>query len=124
MTRKRRAVNPFATIWMTDAGLSVMLGLLVIIVFIIPPLVTMGAVDRLVGKAIFTLILVSGIVTMFDHPRVRLAAAALVGVALVAQIVSMVRPSGGALIVESLVGVGALALLASLVLIKVFAAGP
>jgi hypothetical protein len=120
----KRAVNPFASLWMTDTGMTIMLGLLIFGVFIVPPLVTAGAVDRLVTKAVFTLILVSGMMVLIEHPRVRVAAAAAFSVALVSQIVSMFRPTEGARLAECLVAVGALGLLASLVLVKVFSAGP
>jgi hypothetical protein len=81
MRVKTRQIEQF---WADDWSLTVLLGLLVLLIFVLHPLVELGYDVAVIGSATFTLMLASGIVAVTHSRSVRLlfAAVALLTVAL------------------------------------------
>ena len=60
----------FSRFWATDSGLSIFLVMIVVIVFVLPSLVSLGVTGRLLFDIFFSLLLVSGIASMSGRRRV------------------------------------------------------
>jgi hypothetical protein len=74
----------FSHFWVTDRGLSIFLIMIVLVVFIIPPLGSLGIAGRLVIDIFFSLLLISGIASMSGRKRVFVV---VIGIAIIALIV-------------------------------------
>ena len=53
--------------WAADRGLSIFLGLLILIIFVLPAFATPGLLSRLAGNVAFSLLLVAGAVAMPEY---------------------------------------------------------
>jgi len=107
------------TFWEHDPGLSILLVLLVVFVFVIPPFLTAGQERPPLIDLAFTLLLFAGVGGLRLRPAVR---GLLLVVAVIAAIARWV-PSGSeaSLALSSVVSIG---LLAMVVLVQTFRAGP
>ena len=111
-----RALRRF---WESDPGLSVFLGLLVVVLFVLPPLVgPEGSGRGLVLDAGLSLLLLAGVATLSTHRVVRAVLFVLVGGALVVRWGGFSAPATA---VAALVTVVAMAFV---VLFQAFRAGP
>jgi len=74
----------FSHFWVTDRGLSIFLIMIVLVVFIVPPLGSLGITGRLVIDIFFSLLLISGIASMSGRKKVFVIVS---GIAIIALIV-------------------------------------
>jgi Ion channel len=116
LSRPWRALRRF---WEHDPGLSILLGLLLLLVFVIPPFMDPGEERAPVVDAVFTLLLFAGVAGLRVGPGVR---ALLLVVALVAAVARWWPGAGAAATaLSSAVSMGMLALV---VLVQTFRGGP
>lgn len=110
--------------WLADRSLTVLLGLLSTLIFVIHPLNQLGAISRVVIGVFFSLILISGVGAVAKNPLVMVS----VGILVVATIVTRwLRLSvGGLLLDEADVLLSAVLslILAAVVLYQVVRQGP
>jgi Ion channel len=116
MPRPWRALRRF---WEHDPGLSILLGLLLLLVFVVPPFLASGEERGRAIDVVFTLLLVAGVAGLEVRPGMR---ALLVVVALVAAVARWWPEAGAAATaLSSAVSMGMLALV---VLVQTFRGGP
>lgn len=116
MTRAWRALRRF---WESDPGLSVFLGLLVLFLFVLPPLVEPEGSGRgLVIDACLSALLLAGVAAVSTRPAVRSALFVLVVGALVVRWGPFSAPATAAAALVSVVAMG------FVVLVQAFRAGP
>jgi len=84
---RRPFFDALVRLWRTDRGFSALLGSLIAVIFVIPPLTSSGEAQSLLvqglSQAFFTLIFVSGIVATSPSRSVFAAAAVVMGAAVV-----------------------------------------
>jgi hypothetical protein len=112
-----------SSVWSQEAGLSLLLCLLTILIFVIYPTSPTGMANRL-GVAVYALLLASGVTVAGGIHRWAgrtnaLLAAAWIGV----ELLMAIRPSQGMLIAEACVALPSLLLLEVTVLVQVFSRG-
>jgi hypothetical protein len=117
-----RVIPTLVRFWRSDKGLSIFSGLLLVLVFVLPPFFPPGITRSLAGDAAFALVLLSGVLALSERGlawRLLMAAAVVaIGVFLASRIVA---------VPESAIGVAELAsvvLLLVVVLGQTFRAGP
>jgi hypothetical protein len=115
---------PLAHMWSSEKGLSAMLVFLCLALFVGAPLVATGKAGTLVFDILFSLLLVSGVVTIGRRPLLTLAVSVLTVVTLALRWVSFVSPDSAARIWSDLLSIVLLLTLATLVLVQVFREGP
>ena len=71
----------FSRFWATDRGLSIFLVMIVVVVFVLPSLASLGITGRLFFDIFFSLLLISGIASMSGRRRVFIT---LTGISIVA----------------------------------------
>ena len=113
----------FSSVWSQEVGLSILLCLLTILIFVIYPTSPTGMANRL-GVAVYALLLASGVTVAGGIHRWAgrtnaLLAAAWIGV----ELLMAIRPSQGMLIAEACVALPSLLLLEVTVLVQVFSRG-
>jgi hypothetical protein len=74
---KNRIWNGMLRFWEADRGLSIILALLVLIVFVLPVLIASDSTGRIASDLAFSALLVAGAFTAAESHRVRLTAVAL-----------------------------------------------
>jgi Ion channel len=110
--------------WAIEHGLSIFLVLLVVVILVLPALRPVGTLGRIVGDAIFSLLLISGAAAIPRRRLTLLIVSVVATAALLVRWASMLAPS---VVLEewralsSLVSVGLLSLI---VLAQVFRKGP
>lgn len=116
MTRAWRALRRF---WESDRGLSAFLGILVLFLFVLPPLVVgVGRGRGLIIGLGFTALLLAGVAALSTHPVVRAALLALVVGA------TAVRWGPFAAQITAAAGLVSVAAMSFVVLAQTFRAGP
>ena len=116
LSRPWRALRRF---WEHDPGLSILLGLLLLLVFVVPPFLAPGEERGPAIDVVFTLLLVAGVAGLRVRPLVR---ALLLVVALVAAVARWwPGADAAATALSSAVSMGMLALV---VLVQTFRGGP
>lgn len=65
----RKAWLSFSHFWSTDRGLSIFLIMIVLIVFVLPPLGSLGIVGRFMVDIFFSLLLISGIASLSERHK-------------------------------------------------------
>jgi len=79
--------------WEADRGLSLILPLLVIIIFVLPVLLTPDSTGRLIDDLAFSVLIVAGAFTAAESRRVRFAVVAVTAVTLLVRWAAAVSPS-------------------------------
>jgi hypothetical protein len=79
--------------WEADRGLSIVLALLVVIVFVLPVLLTPDSTGRLVADLAFSALLIAGAFTAAESRRVRFAVVAFTAATLLVRWVAAASPS-------------------------------
>jgi hypothetical protein len=116
MTKRLRALRHF---WEYDPGLSILLGLLLLFVFVVPPFTAPGEERGPAVDALFTLLLVAGVAGLRVRRGLR---ALLLAVALVAAAAQWWPSTNDA--AKALASVVSIGMLALVVLVQTFRAGP
>jgi Ion channel len=95
--KKRRShswpvVTALTRFWADDKGLSIFSALLLVIVFVLPPLVRPGSGRSLAGDVVFALVLVSGVLALAQRRLARLLLMPAAVIALAVDLGSWVLP--------------------------------
>jgi hypothetical protein len=121
---KRRRLLPYlGQLWATDVGLTILLASLLIYIFVLHPLIHVGFV-KLLGNILFSLILVSGTITVSKN---RIFRSVVLGWALLSFIFLWVKylfPSWPLTTLNALLVLIFLVLLTILILDRIFREGP
>jgi hypothetical protein len=91
-----RVIPALVRFWRSEKGLSIFSGLLLVLVFVLPPFVPPGSTRTLVGDAVFALVLLSGVLALSERGlawRLLMAVAVVaIGVFLASWIVPVAEP--------------------------------
>jgi hypothetical protein len=110
--------------WEADRGLSILLPLLVIIVFILPVLLTPDSTGRLMANLAFSALLVAGAFTAAESRRVRFAVVAFTAAALLVRWTAAAVPSHALAIGREASTLAMLLLFALIVATRSYRPGP
>lgn len=122
--RQSRAWEALSRFWQRDESLSVLLGLLIVFAFVLPPLAPEDGTSGTLTAALFSLVLVAGTATVMRQNRWLVSlVASLCLVALPLRWLAWHQPGGKFAIWSAAAETFALALLASVVLAKVLLPG-
>ena len=114
----------FAEIWRSEKGLSVMLALLAVSIFVLNPLMAQEVVGTFVFEIMLAALLLSGVVILPRRGPVRAAILGLVLLTLVLRWTAKGSDSLGLTITGHSLTIVSVAVLAAMVLLQVFRAGP
>ncbi len=119
-----RIQNPFRRFWETDRGLSILLILLLVMIFVVPASGLTKNVGRVVIDSLFTLLMLAG-VSAISRQRTAARVVAVIAVAgLVIRWLGQFTPSPPMQIAVALSGVASVVALSYVVLSQVLRAGP
>jgi ion channel len=110
--------------WQSDWGLSVMFAGIVLGLLVAAPLVAAGVISRAPFDALFTLILVSGVVTVSSRRWAAVLASAVVAATLAVRWMKYFLPSLTIELWDQALSILALSIFVGLVLLLVFREGP
>jgi hypothetical protein len=114
----------FSRFWATDRGLSIFLVMIVVVVFVLPPLTSLGVTGRLLFDILFSILLISGIASMSGRRRVFIILAGISIVALVVRWIDAFNASSLLDVLNSLATITAIILFSTVVLSQVLKKGP
>jgi hypothetical protein len=123
-TTAKRQKERFSRVWTEDVGLSVFTGLLVLDVFVVSPLATLGVLGTGFMDAVFTLVLVCGVIALHPGRTLRVLVVAFVGIAIGLRWLAAWQPTPWLVGAGSVLAVVTLGCFALIVLKRVFQAGP
>ena len=109
--------------WLHNSGMSVLLLLLVVTVFVMPAVIPFGTTRRLMADILMSLILVSGVVAVAEHRKSAIALAVLSLAVILLAWTEWIVPAGTLPALRELCALAAFLLLAFAVGINVFASG-
>lgn len=115
-------VRSLTRFWSDDKGLSIFSAVLLVVVFVMPPLLADGVGRRLPGDIAFALLLVSGVLALADRGRARAAMLSVALVTVAVDLGSWVVPVPQPLVQAT--GLAALLLLLAVVLFHTLRDGP
>jgi hypothetical protein len=119
-----RIWEAFRRFWESERGLTILLFLLVVLIFIIPVSNFGEEFGRLAIDALFTMLMIAGIATVSRQKGALIAVSAVAIVGLAVRWLGRLAPSNDMEIATALSGVASVATLAYVVLAQVFRAGP
>jgi hypothetical protein len=114
----------FSRFWATDRGLSIFLVMIVVVVFVLPPLASLGVTGRLFFDILFSLLLISGIASMSGRRRVIITLAVISIVALAVRWIDSFNASFLMDVLNYLATITATILFSTVVLSQVLKKGP
>lgn len=114
----------FSQVWWEEKGLTAMLVLLVLAIFVALPLETLNVVSPTVVGVVITLLLVAGIVAMSGRGSATIVVAVFAAASLVARWITVIHPGRTIAIWDLGLAILSLSLLTGFVLRHVFRAGP
>lgn len=118
-----RLWSEFRRFWAADRSLSALLLLLLLLIFVVPTLDVLGSRGRVLVDALFTLLVVAGVVTV-SRQRSAQAIVATVGVAaLLVRWLGRFAPSDATEIAGALASMATIGILAYVMLVAVFKEG-
>jgi hypothetical protein len=120
----RRYVKRFTRIWGTEVGLSVFTGLLVLQLFVVSPLATLGVFGDRSFESAFSLLLVGGVFALHPGRLLRVLVGICVGLAVGLRWTTTWLPIPWIAAAGSLLAVVTLGCFAAIVLKRVFEPGP
>lgn len=115
-------VRSLTRFWSEDKGLSIFSAVLLLTIFVMPPLLANVAGRRLSGDIAFALLLLSGVLALADRGRVRAVMLAVALVSVAVDLGSWIVPVPQALVQAT--GLAALLLLLAVVLFHTLRDGP
>ena len=113
----------FSQAWWQQRGLTAMLILLALMIFVALPLETLGVVSPWVVAVVTTLLLVSGVFALSSHRSTRVAMAVVAMAALAARWITLFRPSRAMAVWDLSLAMLAIGVFTAFVLGQVFRAG-
>ncbi len=114
----------FSRFWATDRGLSIFLVMIVVVVFVLPSLASLGITGRLFFDIFFSLLLISGIASMSGRRRVFVTLAGISVVALAVRWIDTFNASRLLDVLNLLATITAIILFSTVVLSQVLKKGP
>jgi hypothetical protein len=114
----------FSRFWATDRGLSIFLVMIVAVVFVLPPLASLGITGRLFFDVLFSLLLISGIASMSGRRRVLITLTVISIVALAIRWIDSFNASALLDVLNYLSTITATILFSTVVLSQVVKKGP
>jgi len=118
-----KMMKGLSSLWSAESGLSFLLGLLTVLIFVIYPTSPTGMASRL-GVAVYALLLASGVsVAGGIHKWAGMTNAFLAVAWIGVELLMAIRPSQGMLIAEACVALPALLFLEATILAQVFSRG-
>jgi voltage-gated potassium channel Kch len=114
----------FTEFWATEFGLSVFTGLLVVEVFVVSPLATLGVLGTGLIDVVFTLLLLCGVLALHPGRILRVLVVIFVGTAIGLRWMAVWQPVAWIVGVGSLLAVVTFGCFAAIVLTRVFETGP
>ena len=121
---RRKTAAAFTEFWATDRGLSILLGLLVVVIFLLPLFRPTGQLRKVVSDILLSLLLISGAVSVAGRRSTFLLISGVATVALLVRWLSWLTPSYFLEQARSVSLVASLGLLSMIVLAQVFRRGP
>ena len=122
MTRK--VWRSFSRFWDTDRGLSLFLIMIVVVVFILPPLGSLGIFGRFIFDIFFSLLLISGIASMSGQGKAFIIITGIAVVALVFRWTDSLIPSPTLYILNYIATITSAILFCMVILARVLKKGP
>jgi hypothetical protein len=119
-----RIQNPFRRFWETDRGLSILLIVLLILIFVVPASGFSDHGGRLVIDALFSLLMLAGVSAISRQRTATIVVSAIAVAGLAIRWLGQFAPSHSMEIAIALSGVVSVATLAYVVLAQVLRAGP
>src|SRR5262245_13569376 len=119
-----RYVPDTGVIWRSDWGLSAMLAFLILAIFVVSPLVSLGVMPGFVLHVAFCLLFLSGVFATFRRRAIGWATTALVVVAISVRWTHALRPRPWLAVATEVFTIALLATLTAIVLKQVFRTGP
>lgn len=110
--------------WATDRGLSIFLIMIVLVTFVLPPLGSLGIIGRVIFDIFFSLLLISGIVSMSERKKVFVIAAVSAMIALVFRWTDSVAPFPVLDVLDQLTTISCNILFCIIILTRVLKKGP
>jgi voltage-gated potassium channel Kch len=121
----QKAWQGFSHFWSTDRGLSIFLTLIVLIVFVLPPLGSLGIVGRLVVDIFFSFLLISGMASLsVKRKGVFVVVAGLAMITLVFRWTDSIEPSPFLAMLDYLATIASIILFCIVILAQVLKKGP
>jgi hypothetical protein len=114
----------FTEFWAAESGLSVFTALLVLEVFVVSPLATLGVLGTGPIDLVFTLLLICGALALHPGRFLRVLVVIVVGIAIALRWVAAWQPMPWVVGAGSILAVVTFACFAAIVLKRVFEAGP
>jgi len=124
MTTPQRPLGRLARVWATEVGLTVFTGLLVLEIFVVSPLASLGALGTGLIDVVFTLLLICGALALHPGRILRVLVVIFVGIAIGLRWMAAWQPTPWIVGAGSLLLVVTLGCFAAIVLKRVFGAGP
>lgn len=118
-----RAPRPFRRLWETDRGLSILLAIVVVILFVLPVIRAGRPLTRFVFDVALSMLLLAGIGVASERPRVRNALMAFVVVALALRWLEWGIPSADLDVGAAAAGLASTGLLAGVMVVRAFRGG-
>lgn len=122
MTRK--VWRSFSRFWDTDRGLSLFLIMIVVAVFILPPLGSLGIFGRFIFDIFFSLLLISGIASMSGQGKAFIIITGIAVIALVFRWTDSLIPSPTLYILNYIATITSAILFCMVILARVLKKGP
>ena len=114
----------FSRFWETDQGLSLFLIMIVVIVFILPPLGSLGIFGRFIFDIFFSLLLISGIASMSGRGKTFIIITGIAVIALVFRWTDSLIPSPTLYILNYIATITSVILFCMVILARVLKKGP
>ena len=114
----------FSRFWETDQGLSLFLIMIVVIVFILPPLGSLGIFGRFIVDIFFSLLLISGIASMSGRGKTFIIITGIAVIALVFRWTDSLIPSPTLYILNYIATITSVILFCMVILARVLKKGP
>ena len=121
---KNRIWNGMLRFWKADRGLSIILALLVLIVFVLPALMASDSTGRIANDLAFSVLLIAGAVAVSESRWVRVGVATLAVAALLVRWAAFAAASEALVIVREASTLVMLLLFAMIVVARVYRSGP
>ena len=122
MTRK--VWLSFSRFWETDRGLSLFLIMIVVVVFILPPLGSLGIFGRFIFDFFFSLLLISGIASMSGQGKTFIIITGIAVIALIFRWTDSLLPSPTLYILDYIATITSAILFCIVILARVLKKGP
>ncbi len=120
----RDLIHRLARFWSTDRSLTALLVLLVLTLFVLPPMGTPEKLDDIANRVLYTLLVISGVLAATRNRRATVIAALVVGTDVILKWVALAVPGQAILIASTASSLVTVVMLILVVVVQVFREGP